>query len=333
MTVSIKSRMEDTDSGGVKAGSEGHNNLHHLDDHNINKKITNRNKIITSLVSGAMAGAIAKTTIAPLDRTKIRFQSSNIPFSARQAAKFLVNSVKNYGFRSLWRGNSATMARIVPYASLQYTAHEQWKRVLNTENKKELPPFPRFLAGSLAGVTAVSLTYPLDLARARMAVTEKKRYSSLSSVFLKIYREEGLRKLYRGFNPTVLGAIPYSGTGFFTYETLKKLHSEYSGKKNPSPLERLCFGAVAGLCGQTSSYPLDIVRRRMQTAGVFNLDTKYPTILETCRTVIREEGLRRGLYKGLSMNFIKGPIAVGISFMTFDLINRYLRQWILVTQH
>lgn len=39
---------------------------------------------------------------------------------------------------------------------------------------RALPPFPRFLAGSLAGTTAAMLTYPLDMVRARMAVTAKE---------------------------------------------------------------------------------------------------------------------------------------------------------------
>ena len=44
---------------------------------------------------------------------------------------------------------------------------------------------------------------------------------------------------------------------------------EYTGNVDPNPLQKMCCGAVAGLFGQSASYPLDIVRRRMQTAGQF----------------------------------------------------------------
>ncbi|XP_045456312.1 proteoglycan 4-like [Melitaea cinxia] len=74
-----------------------------------------------------------------------------------------------------------------------------------------------------------------------------------------------------------------------------------------------------------TSYPLDIVRRRMQTAARrADRSYPYPTILATLAAVYRTEGWR-GFYKGLSMNWIKGPIAVGISFATYDAIKSTLR--------
>lgn len=51
---------------------------------------------------------------------------------------------------------------------------------------------------------------------------------NISEVFKSIYtKENGLISLYRGYVPTVLGVIPYAGTSFFTYETLKH---KYFGK-------------------------------------------------------------------------------------------------------
>nr|XP_023481302.1 mitochondrial coenzyme A transporter SLC25A42 isoform X8 [Equus caballus] len=184
-------------------------------------------QVLSSLLSGALAGALAKTAVAPLDRTKIIFQVSSKRFSAKEAFRLLYFTYLNEGFLSLWRGNSATMVRVVPYAAIQFSAHEEYKRVLGRYygfRGEALPPWPRLLAGALAGTTAASLTYPLDLVRARMAVTPKEMYSNIFHVFIRISREEGLTTLYHGFTPTVLGVIPYAGLSFFTYETLKSLH-------------------------------------------------------------------------------------------------------------
>jgi len=281
-------------------------------------------KTLTSFVAGGIAGAIAKSTIAPLDRTKIHFQISDRSYSFKRAVTFLFKSAQQDGLRSLWRGNSATVARIVPYAGVQFASHEWWKEVIGAQTQTSTPG-KRYIAGCLAGSSAVTLTYPLDLARARMAVSNRCQYRSIFSVFRKVAVEEGVRSLYRGFLPTMVGIIPYAGTSFFVYETLKKNHyADPDRVGDPAPFRRVLFGACAGLTGQAVTYPLDIVRRRMQTAPLKDRTVEYRSIWSTVVFLYRMEG-RRGFYKGLSMNFIKGPIATGISFSTNDVIKTKLR--------
>lgn len=100
------------------------------------------------------------------------FYSRDIKYSFRAAANFLYQTYHKEGFLALWRGNSATMARIIPYAAIQFSSHEQWKKVLKVDQDHSTS-VRRFLAGSLAGITSQSFTYPLDLARARMAISDK----------------------------------------------------------------------------------------------------------------------------------------------------------------
>ena len=123
--------------------------------------------------------------------------------------------------------------------------------------------------------------------------------------------------------------LPFTPNGYCCIYKMALLyilfsHVERSERPHPYLYERLAFGACAGLLGQSASYPLDVVRRRMQTAGVTG--HTYGTIFGTMKEIVSEEGVIRGLYKGLSMNWVKGPIAVGISFTTFDLTQILLRK-------
>jgi len=295
-------------------------------------ELSNTGKILTSLAAGGIAGGIAKTVIAPLDRSKIFFQTNETKnYRFRYALRWLKHGYRTEGLLSLWRGNTATLARIVPYSAINFMSFEQYKKLLKVEDAGT-PGYHRFIAGSLAGSTGQLLTYPLDRARAVMAVTPSNQNRNLAVVFCNIYKEEGFLALYRGLTPTLLGVIPYAGTSFYTYETLKGYAVRRKGGDAthpmlPSPLERLAAGAVAGLLGQTASYPLDIVRRRMQTGRQLGKGNKYTTVLGTLKTVYRSEGVYRGWYKGLSMNLIKGPIAVSIAYTVNDYV-RIVLHWV-----
>ena len=70
------------------------------------------------------------------------------------ARREVVSIVRQEGALALWRGNSATLIRIFPYAGIQYAAFDHYQRmILRTKENtaKALGPFDRLCAGSLAG--------------------------------------------------------------------------------------------------------------------------------------------------------------------------------------
>lgn len=70
-----------------------------------------------------------------------------------------------------------------------------------------------------------------------------------------------VRACYSETGPTLVGILPYAGLKFYIYEELKTHVPEEHQK---SIMMRLSCGALAGLFGQTFTYPLDVVRRQMQ---------------------------------------------------------------------
>jgi len=286
-------------------------------------------QIIIGLTSGAIAGGVAKSMSAPLDRAKVNFQiSPQMQYNLKNVFQFIYASYQQNGILEVWRGNSATVARTVPFAAITYMAHDQYKRLFgisgtkkstkNSSFKSEVTNvLLHFAAGALAGVTAESVTYPLDRARTMMFVSHKEEYRNIGCVFKAIIRKEGYLSLYRGFSPTVMGLIPYKGIGFLVFEKLKSISLQQQVQL--SPTLRFTYGATAGICGTIVSYPFETVRRRMQAQDKVMLHGyAYKSVFNSLLHILKTEGFRFGLYKGITMNFIKNPIGTGISFMLND---------------
>lgn len=212
--------------------------------------------------------------------------------------------------------------RVIPYSATTFMTFDRYCLHLTSLDLDSVTI--RFLGGALAGATATTLTYPLDLMRARMAAhwDLSPRYPNYFAAFELAIKEEGFLALFKGLRPTLLGIMPYAGLSFTVYETLKAQFVHRLGLQSVSELStptRLGSGAFAGLVAQTATYPLDTVRRRMQVhPGV------YCNELHALRAIYTAEGLIKGLFKGVSMNWLKGPVAVGVSFTVNDLVKSWL---------
>jgi hypothetical protein len=211
----------------------------------------------------------------------------------------------------------------------------------------ELPPLARILCGSAAGLTSVFFTYPLDYVHSRITYQVKSaRYKGVPDTIRLTLEESGVRGLYRGFGATALGIIPYAGMSFFTYDTLKGVAARYynqghasgvqrgtSASSSAAPpatnevpvpvLVRLLCGALAGATAQTASYPLDVVRRRMQLFGLASNLPKYDNTWHALVSIVRTDGWRK-LYVGLSINYMKVGPAHAISFVTYEFFKEKL---------
>ena len=268
------------------------------------------------------------------------------------------------GGSGLYRGHSATLLRIFPYAGIKFLAYEQIRALLIPTRDRETP-LRRLLSGSLAGVTSVFFTYPLEVVRVRLAFeTKPEGRSSLSSICRQIYNEspvnkaaaarlpsagpaaqeprgaaaanlvprKGLVNFYRGFYPTMLGMLPYAGMSFLTHDTASDLLRHPSIAKyttlprqrkqaddKPAPLRywaELASGGIAGLISQTASYPLEVIRRRMQVSGAVG-DGHRMRLRETARLIFREKGMR-GFFVGLTIGYVKIIPMSAISFYTYE---------------
>jgi hypothetical protein len=72
-------------------------------------------KELRNLLAGGLAGMLAKSFVAPIDRIKILYQVTSAQFRLRDVPRVARSIVEKEGWGALWKGNLATMIRVFPY--------------------------------------------------------------------------------------------------------------------------------------------------------------------------------------------------------------------------
>lgn len=221
-----------------------------------------------SFLAGGIAGITAKSLLAPVDRIKILFQVHETrTFSFRNAYNLAREIVARDGAHALFRGNLLNILRVVPYAGVQHSSFDYFRRRFHAYNRRSHPERGNKLtntqlvtAGSLAGGLSLVMAYPVDIVRARYMVQQgPQQYRGLYEAVRNMYQMEGARGFSRGLLPSLLGTLPYTGIGFGLNEKFKLWMLEFQQAQRPNephslhPFSKFVCSYFAACIAQTST--------------------------------------------------------------------------------
>ena len=285
-------------------------------------------------LAGGVAAAISKMAAAPIERVKLllQVQHASKQIMADKQYKGIIDCVvripKEQGVLSFWRGNLANVIRYFPTQALNFAFKDKYKQIfLGGVDKRT--QFWCYFAGNLAsggaaGATSLCFVYPLDFALTCLAADvgktgAEREFKGLDDCLVKIYKTDGIKGLYQGFNVSVQGIIIYRAAYFGIYDTAKGMLPD---PKNThifiSCMTAQSVTAVAGL----TSYTFDTVRHlMMMQSGCKGTDIMYTGTLDCWRKIPRDEG-SKAFFKGAWSNVLRG-MGGAFVLVLYDEIKKY----------
>lgn len=220
-----------------------------------------RTQEVGEFFSGALAGAMTKAILAPLETIRTRMV---VGVGSRNIGTSFIQVIEQQGWQGLWAGNTINMLRIIPTQAIELGTFECVKRAMTSAQEKWTDTgspklqignaslsfslswlSPVAVAGAAAGVVSTLACHPLEVLKDRLTVSPEV-YPSIRIAVHKIYKDGGIAGLYAGLGPTLIGMLPYSTCYYFMYETIKKSYCRAQKKESLSRAEMLLVGAFSG---------------------------------------------------------------------------------------
>ncbi|XP_074583153.1 peroxisomal nicotinamide adenine dinucleotide carrier isoform X1 [Curcuma longa] len=321
-------------------------------------------------LAGAGGGIIAQLITYPLQTVNTRQQTERDPSKSASrdgAVRQMLEVVKHEGWERLYGGLAPSLVGTAASQGVYYyfyqifrnkaetAAQERWRK---GSGDGSVGMFQSLVVAALAGCVNVLLTNPIWVVVARMQTHKKTNFGSpnhglqslsneaidfpivehlpyrTSHVIQELYDEAGMWGFWKGVVPTLI-MVSNPSIQFMLYETLvKKIKRrrdlKAKGAEGLTALEIFILGAVAKLGATIVTYPLLVVKARLQVKQglIYDKRHQYTGTLDAISKMMRYEGVS-GLYKGMGTKIIQSVFAAAVLFMVKEELVRAAR--VLVT--
>ncbi|KKK12811.1 hypothetical protein P175DRAFT_0468561 [Aspergillus ochraceoroseus IBT 24754] len=193
------------------------------------------------ILSGAASGSITSLALTPIELIKCRMQVHSEVSNVRAPGplKLIVTVFRQDGILGFWRGQMGTLIRETGGGAAWFGGYEgvsalfrAYQPIASPATSPENEPTPlalhqQMLAGAAAGISYNFLFYPADTIKSRLQtedtthVSRNGKQQTFWSVGRNLWRQQGIRGLYRGCGITCARSAPSSAFIFTVYEGLR----------------------------------------------------------------------------------------------------------------
>lgn len=277
---------------------------------------------IEYFICGGVGGVCTVLVGHPFDTIKVRLQTMPVPKPGEVALyggtlDCMKKTISNEGFKGFYKGMGAPLAGVAPIFAISFMGYRVGKQIFSPGDSGRYTYRDYFLAGAFSGIFTTSIMAPGERIKCLLQIQQDaktKVYDGPVDCAKKLYKEGGIRSIYRGSGATLLRDIPASGLYFLTYEAIKDYLTDY-GKKDITIVGTVFAGGCSGIANWLIGMPIDVLKSRLQTAK----EGQFPNgIRDVARELLRKEG-PLAFYKGIVPVLMRAFPANAACFLGFEL--------------
>ncbi|KAF8634409.1 hypothetical protein AX15_000860 [Amanita polypyramis BW_CC] len=282
---------------------------------------------IKSFIAGGVGGACAVLVGHPFDLTKTRLQTAS-PGTYSGSIDVVKRILGRDGITGLYRGIVPPLLGVTPIFAISFWAYDAGKQLIYSltpgRKTETLSTSELAAAGFLSAIPTTLVTAPVERAKVLLQVQGQgqgeQKYKGVTDVLGKLYKEGGMRSIYRGTGATLARDGPGSAAYFAAYEVTKKMLTPAGSSAADLNLGTIvAAGGTAGVVMWALAIPPDVIKSRIQSAP----SGTYSGFLDCARKTIAADGVA-ALWKGFGPAMARAFPANAATFLGVEASRKLL---------
>ncbi|EMC95581.1 hypothetical protein BAUCODRAFT_34333 [Baudoinia panamericana UAMH 10762] len=288
---------------------------------------------LRDLVAGGVGGVFAVVVGHPFDLVKVRLQTAEKGVYTGAMDVVRKTIAREGPVRGLYAGVSAPLVGVTPMFAVSFWGYGVGKQLVESVSEVKDGQYSVAqvsAAGFFSAIPMTLITAPFERVKIilqiqgqkQLAPGEKPRYNGGVDVVRQLYKEGGIRSVYKGSLMTLARDGPGSAAYFATYEIIKRrlTPKDADGKPGKLSLTAVCAaGGAAGVAMWIPVFPVDTVKSRLQSAEG-NL-----SIMGTVRELYGKGGVR-AFFPGFGPAMARAVPANAATFLGVELAHAAMNQ-------